>query len=84
MLRLIVILFHAVRALFQSRSELAVENLALRREVAVLKAKRSRPRLSIMDRAFWVALRRVSEDAKLVSLSRVGGLHHRYEWRDAA
>ena len=25
-----------------------------------------------------------SEDAKLVSLSRVGGLHHRYEWYDAA
>jgi transposase InsO family protein len=59
MLRLIVIVFHAVRALFRSRSELAFENLALRQQVAVLKAKRSRPRLSIMDRAFWVALRRV-------------------------
>ena len=25
-----------------------------------------------------------SQTAKVVSLSRVGGLHHRYEWRDAA
>ena len=59
MLRLIAILFHAVRALFRSRSELAVENLALRQQFAVLKTKRSRPPLSIMVRAFWIALRRV-------------------------
>ncbi len=25
-----------------------------------------------------------SLDAKVVALRRVGGLHHRYEWRDAA
>ena len=27
---------------------------------------------------------RPSPDAKVVALPRVGGLHHRYEWRDAA
>lgn len=59
MLRLIVILFHAIRGLFRSRLELTIENLALRQQVAVLKAKRPRPRLSVLDRAFWVALRHV-------------------------
>ena len=29
------------------------------RQITVLKAKMSRPRLSTMDRAFWIALRRV-------------------------
>jgi hypothetical protein len=28
--------------------------------------------------------RRASPTAKLVALPRVGGLHHRYEWREAA
>jgi len=27
---------------------------------------------------------RPSSTAKVVALSRVGGLHHRYEWREAA
>jgi hypothetical protein len=28
--------------------------------------------------------RKPSASAKVVALPRVGGLHHRYEWRDAA
>jgi len=27
---------------------------------------------------------RLSSTAKVAALSRVGGLHHRYEWREAA
>ena len=45
-----------VRALFRSRADLALENLALRKQVAVLKQQRSRSPLSGTDRAFWVAL----------------------------
>ncbi|MDP8255052.1 MAG: hypothetical protein P9M14_04830 [Candidatus Alcyoniella australis] len=30
------------------------------------------------------AQRRTSYAARIVALPRVGGLHHRYEWRDAA
>ena len=46
-----------IRALFLSRADLLVENLALRQQVAALKRKRPRPVLDDVDRAFWVALR---------------------------
>jgi transposase InsO family protein len=45
-----------VRALFRSRADLALENLALRQQVAVLEERRPRPPLTGMDRALWVAL----------------------------
>jgi hypothetical protein len=38
--------------------ELAVENLALRQQIGVLRRSVKRPRLSNADRAFWVLLRR--------------------------
>jgi hypothetical protein len=50
------------RVLFRSRLELAVENLALRQQLAVFKHKRSRPALRPADRAFWVLLRQVWRD----------------------
>ncbi len=53
-----------IRALFLSRADLLVENLALRQQVAALKRKRPRPLLNDVDRAFWVAaclLARVGE-----------------------
>jgi hypothetical protein len=62
----------AIRAVFLSRSELVAENLALRQQVCALKRERPRPPLDNVDLAFWVAR------------PRVGGLQHRYEWREAA
>src|SRR3989441_9943568 len=52
-LRVILLLF---RALFQGRPQLALENLALRRQRASLRHKAPRPRLHRADRAFWVSL----------------------------
>jgi hypothetical protein len=49
----------AIRVYFRSRTEIALEVLALRQQVAVLKRKRPRPRLSAPDRLFWVLLRKV-------------------------
>jgi len=48
----------AVRVLFRSRAEAALEVLALRQQVAVLKRKRPRPELNAADRLFWTMLRR--------------------------
>jgi hypothetical protein len=48
----------AIRAFFRSRSDIALEVLALRQQVAVLKRKRPRPRLNSWDRLFWTVLRR--------------------------
>ncbi len=55
-LRIILLLF---RALFRDRSQLALENLALRQQLAVLRHKAPRPKLRRADRAFWVNLARV-------------------------
>ena len=59
MKRLIQIAVDLVRAVFKPKAELVVENLALRQQVAVLKEKRPRPKLTDADRLFWVLLRRL-------------------------
>jgi putative transposase len=43
---------------FRFREDLILENLALRQQVLALHAKRPRPRLSSLDRLFWVVLRK--------------------------
>ena len=45
-------------AIFASRADLILENLALRQQLAVLRRKQPRPRLRASDRVFWLALRR--------------------------
>jgi hypothetical protein len=54
---LMTVLVHALRAVCRSKSELVLENLALRQQVSAFKQKRPRPHLYDPDRAFWVALR---------------------------
>src|SRR5271167_4854265 len=48
-----------VISVFRSRGELLLENLALRQQLLALHAKRPRPRLSSVDKLFWVVLRKV-------------------------
>ena len=52
-------LIAAVRVFFQTRTDIAVEVIALRQQVAVLKRKRPRPPLRPLDRLFWVVLRSI-------------------------
>jgi putative transposase len=44
-------------AIFRSRFDLLLENLALRQQLAVLKQLHHQPRLAPSDRVFWVMLR---------------------------
>jgi putative transposase len=55
-----------LRRLRASRSDLLIENLALRQLFAILTAKRRRPRMRAADRLFWVALRRLGPQWKEV------------------
>lgn len=48
-----------VKNVFRDRRELAVENLALRQQLAVLHGKQKRPRIRQLDRIFWVWLSRL-------------------------
>ena len=54
----ILSLLAAVRVFFRNRCDTALEVLALRQQVAVLKRKRPRPTLNSLDRLFWTTLRR--------------------------
>ena len=62
MLRALVILFASIVrsaiALFRSRESQAIVELALRQQLAIYVHRHPRPRLSPLDRAFWVALAR--------------------------
>jgi len=49
--------FAAVHVFFCSRTDTALEVLALRQQVTVLKRKRPRPPLRPLDRLFWTVLR---------------------------
>src|SRR5580704_6514415 len=59
MLRFILDLVTALRVFFICRGDLVLEILALRQQVAVLKRKRPRPKLTGIDRLFWTMLRGV-------------------------
>ncbi|HEY1206995.1 MAG: integrase core domain-containing protein [Bryobacteraceae bacterium] len=77
-----------LRAFLRTRHDLGLEILALRQQVAVLKRKHPRPRLSGVDRLFWIALRRIwprwMEALILVKPETVVGWHRagfRLYWR---
>src|SRR5438445_3645691 len=59
---MIILLLHLLRLLpflCGGHRQLAFENLALRHQLAVWKARQPRPRLTAMDRIFWVVLSRL-------------------------
>ncbi len=56
MLHLLYVLLATARASLKPQRELALENLALRQQLAILQRKTKRPKLTQGDRAFWVAL----------------------------
>src|ERR1700693_6124203 len=58
MFHLIRIVFTSTLHLFRTRRSLLLENLVLRQQLAVLKRKRTRPRLGNFDKFFWVFVRR--------------------------
>lgn len=59
MLNLLMLWCGMLVRLFRSRGNLALENLALRQQLAVLKRRHPRPRLDLLDKLFWVAVRRL-------------------------
>jgi hypothetical protein len=85
---LILSLVVALGVLVRSRADLALEIVALRQQVAVLKRKRPRPQMNSLDRLFWMALRRLWPGWKqvlvIVKPDTVVGWHRtafRWYWR---
>ena len=59
MVTLLFSLLGALRSAIRIRADLALENLALRQQLANLRSTSSRPRLRKSDRAFWLVLSRL-------------------------
>src|ERR1700682_2550494 len=58
MFRFIGLCLGTLARLLCARRSLLLENLALRQQLAVLKRRHPRPRLDLVDKLFWVAVRR--------------------------
>ena len=59
MLRLLKLLWILPIRLFRSRSDLLMENPALRQQLGVLKQRHPQPRFAAPDKLFWVILQRI-------------------------
>jgi len=58
MLRLLRALLPTLRSALRTRTDLALENLALRQQLAALRQQVKRPRVRFADRLFWAWLHR--------------------------
>lgn len=54
-----MLLFTVLRTCLRARSELVLENLALRQQLQPLNRRRPKPRMTPSDRIFWVLLRQL-------------------------
>jgi hypothetical protein len=66
MLNLLLTLLHTAHSLFKSRRHLALENLALRQQLAMFNQSGKRPRVSPTDRLFWVLLSKYVEGWRMM------------------
>ena len=85
---LVLSILSAIRVFFQDRGDVALEVLALRKQLAVLKRKRPRPALNALDRLFWTTLSRFwprwMDVLEIVKSKAVVGWHRtgfRLYWR---
>ena len=51
------VLIKFIQIVRKSKSELIIENLALRQQLAIYQTKKTKPRLTNFDRSFWIALK---------------------------
>jgi putative transposase len=59
MFALLLSMLSTLRSALRTRADLALENLALRQQLANLRCTSARPRLRGIDRAFWLVLSRL-------------------------
>ena len=59
MLNIMRLCLGTIARLFCTRRSLVLENLALRQQLAVFKRRHPRPRLTFLDKLFWVAARQI-------------------------
>lgn len=59
---LVLFVFRFVRLVLSGHQAVAIENAALRMQIAAFQRKRKRPLLTTLDRVFWITLRTLWSD----------------------
>src|SRR5215510_4277033 len=59
---LVLLVFRFIRLLLSGHHAVAIENAALRIQIAAFQRKKKRPLLTNFDRVFWIALRSLYSD----------------------
>jgi hypothetical protein len=59
MFKWLEIIVRTIRSTLRTHRALTIENLALRQQLAILKHRHPRPRLTDADRLFWVVLSQI-------------------------
>ncbi len=59
LLRFVMFLLRCAPAFFRTRNDQAIVELALRQQLATFALKGSKPRITAVDRTFWVFLSRI-------------------------
>ena len=57
LIQFFIVLIRIIQISRKSKKELILENLALRQQLSTYQVKKSRPKLSNLDRSFWIALK---------------------------
>ena len=63
---LFLFVFRFIRLLLSGHQAVAIENAALRMQIAAFQRKRKRPLLTTLDRVFWMAVLQMGADDLLV------------------
>ncbi len=71
----LALLVNLLQLAVKDRTQLALENIALRHQLAVYKRSVQRPNINDSDRIFWFTVMRMLKEWRQ---ALVGGLHHRY------
>src|SRR4029450_6069873 len=58
----LLLVFRFLRLLLSGHQAVAIENIALRMQIAAFQRKKKRPLLTTFDRVFWITLRRLWSD----------------------
>ena len=66
MLNAILSLFRMILLILGGYEQIALENLALREQLAIFQRSVRHPKVRLMDRVFWVCLRKAWKDWKSV------------------
>lgn len=57
LIRFFCFLIKGIQTICKSKEELIIENLALRQQLSTYQTKKTKPKLTNLDRSFWIALR---------------------------